>query len=141
MVALGFFDVEAHLVDPLLDIEIKHFLGYGHAGRRQYRDHVKGNLTLAQQADARDRPVESSFARAGQTVAIMKLSGAVDAHPEIDMLVGKKCAPSLVDQRPVRLKRMGHRYIRGPEPVDHLERVAVERDWQDHRLAGMPDDR
>jgi len=102
---------------------------------------VKGYPTPAQQADARDRPVKGSFARAGQTVAIVQLTGAVDAHPEIDMVVGEKCAPGLVDQRPVRLKRMRHRQIRGLEPIDHLESVPVERDRQHHRLAGMPNDR
>ena len=34
VLALGFLDVEAHQVDPLLDIKIKHLLGCRHAGRR-----------------------------------------------------------------------------------------------------------
>jgi hypothetical protein len=102
---------------------------------------VEGDLTLAQQADARDSPVKRSFARAGQTVAIVKLSRAVDAHPEIDMMVGEKFAPSLVDQCSVRLKRMRHCQIRRLLPIDYVEGVTIESDRQDHRLAGMPDDR
>ena len=87
------------------------------------------------------RPVKRSFARAGHTVAIVKRSRAVDAHAEIDMIVGEKCAPSLVDQRRIRLKRMRYRQMRRLQLIDHLESVPVERDGQDQRLAGVPHDR
>src|ERR1700740_84190 len=36
---------------------------------------------------------------------------------------------------------MGNRQLRGLQPIDHPERIAIEIDRQDHRFAGMPNDR
>src|SRR5271166_5406540 len=141
MIPLGFLDIEAHLLDPLLDIEIEHLTGCGHTGCRQHRDHVKRNLMPAQQSDAGDSPVEGAPARAGQPVAVVKMLRAVDADPDTDPLVGEEPTPCLVDQGPVGLQRMRHYDFRGFQPIDHAERIAIEVDRQNHWLAGMPDDR
>src|SRR6516165_7985558 len=140
MVALGLFDVETDLLDPLRHVEIEHLLGCRHAGRRQHRDHVKRELVPAQQPDAGDCPVEGTPARAGAPVAVMKMLGAIDADPDTDPLVREKPTPCIVDQGSVRLKRMGHRQLRGLQSIDCAECVAIELDRENHRLAGVPDD-
>ena len=95
----------------------------------------------AQKPDAGDRPVKGASARAGQPVAVVKMLWAVDADPDTDPFLGEERTPCLVDQGPVGLKRMRHYDVRGLQPIDHPERIAIEVDRQNHRLAGMPDDR
>ena len=141
MIALGFLDIEADLLDPFRDIEIEHLLRRGHAGRRQYRDHMERHLAPAQKPDAGDRPVEGAAARPGHSVAVVQMPGAIDADPEIDLRLGEERAPGLVDQGSVGLKRMDDRQIPRSEVLDHGERVAIEGNRQHHRLAGMPHDR
>ena len=92
----------------------------------------------AQAADAGDGAIERAAARPGQPVAVVQAAGAVDTDPDIDPSLGKELAPGIVDQGPVGLERVGHPQIRRAQPFDHRERVAVERDRQHHRLAGMP---
>ena len=117
MVALGFLDVEAHLLDPLGDIEIEHVARRGHAGRGQHRDHVERHRVPAQQPDAGDRPVKGAAARPGHSVAVVQLPGAVDADPEIDLGLGEEIAPGVVDQGAIGLKRMDDRQIPRPQTV------------------------
>ena len=124
MIALGFLDVEADLLDPFRDIEIEHLPRRGHARRRQYRDHVERHPTPAQKPDTGDRPVERAAARSGHSVAVVQMPGAIDADPEIDLRFGEERAPGLVDQGSVGLERMDDRQI---------ARSAGFRSWRTRR--------
>src|ERR1700758_3964698 len=135
VVAFGFLDIEAHPLDPFLDIEIEHLVRCRHAGRRQHRDYVVRNLMAVQKPNAGDRPVKGASPRAGQPVAVVKMPWAVDAEPDTDQFLREKPTPCLVDQGPVGLKRMSHYDVRGLEEIDHPERIAIEVDRQNHRLA------
>ncbi len=93
-----------------------------------------------EEPDTGDRLVEAAAARAGQAVAVMKMLGAVNAHPKIDFGLEKKRTPTVVDQGSIRLKRMHDRHALGPQPIDQVEGIPVEIDRQDHRFPGVPDD-
>ena len=107
MIAFGFLDIKADLLDPFRDVEIEHFARCGHARPPTVpRSRGTAHSVPAQQADAGDRPIEGAAAGTCHSVLIVKMARAVDADPEIDLRLGKKFAPRIVDQRAVGLKRM-----------------------------------
>ena len=118
VIAFGFLDIKADLLDPFLDIEVEHLAGCGHTGRTEYRDHMERHVVPAQQADAGDRPIEGAAAGSRQSVLVMKMARAIDADPEIDLRLGEKLAPRIVDQRSIRLKRMNNLQLLRPQSLN-----------------------
>ena len=128
VVTFGFFNIEAHLLDALCDVEFEHLPGRQHAVRRQHRNHVKRHPVTAQQANACDRFLKGAAPGAGHPVAVIQALWRVDADADIDMMLGKEIAPRLVDQCPIRLEGMSHRQLRRLQCLNRAEGIAVELD-------------
>ena len=100
-----------------------------------------GISMVVQHPHAAQHALESAAALAGHTVTIVEEIGSIDADPDLDAATADKFTPRLVHQSGVGLERLGHLE---PADVAALQReggLLVECCGQNHRLAGMPQQR
>ena len=140
MRALGLLDVEAHVLDPALDVEIEKPVRVVEVVLADDRDHVEGHALALQEADARHRLVERAAPGAGDAPRVVQSFRAVDADADADLMPLEEIAPLGRDQRSVRLERMLDGDRLGTQRLDGLERPAIEGGRHDQRFAGVPDD-
>jgi hypothetical protein len=67
-------------------------------------------------------------------------SRSIDAEANPHTAGEKEVAPVPRDQDPIRLDGVGDFYVRRREGAGDRDRVLVEGDWHDKRLAGVPDE-
>src|SRR3984957_15193554 len=138
MAALGLLDIEAYRLDPFGDVEVEHLPRHRQAFRRQYRDHMERDTTMAQQPQAGNCVVEGPAPRSRASMAIVQMPWAVDADADIDTFLDEERTPRVVDQRPVGLEGVLHRQPVRLDPIDHPERVPIEANGHEHRFARVP---
>ena len=77
----------------------------------------------------------------GAAVTVVQESGAVDADADVDAAAADELAPCIVHQGGVGLKGLRHLEPAGVVPFQQGGGLFVERRGQDHRLAGVPQER
>jgi hypothetical protein len=95
---------------------------------------------LSKSPDPGDGPVEGTAAGTAPPVDVVQPLRAVDADPDVHVMLEEEPAPLIVDQRSIGLERVCQHQFRRLQIVDQAECPAVEIGRQHQRFAGMPDD-
>src|SRR5271169_5290450 len=141
MIALGFLDVEANILDPFGKIEFQHLLGRIHAVLGKHGDHVEWYVFAKQKANAGDGSIKRAATRARHAMGIVEAPGSVDADPQTNVPLLQKIAPLRRDQHAIRLNGVP-KFKRGrAQGLDGLKCRLIESDGQNQRLSRMPDNR
>src|ERR1700687_1743280 len=83
----------------------------------------------------------SPFAGSGLPPLVMQEGGAVDADADLNAMPMNEVAPLGSHQSPIGLERMVNAKGGAIQFVENGKCFLIKEDGQDHRFAGMPDDR
>ena len=101
---------------------------------------MERHVMLAQHANAGECPLEGTAARTGDPLGVMHPLGAVDADANVDIACFEEFAPRRSDEHSIGLNGMLQLQVAGPKSFDGRESGLVKRDWQNERLASVPND-
>ncbi len=139
--AFGFLDIEADICNPLGLVKGEHLFGRVQTPFREHGDDMERHSLLPQQPNPGERLVKGAPAGTRDSMCVVELPRAVDAHTDTDPPGLEELAPLSGYQHAVGLHRMADAHRFGAQCIDRPERALVECARHHERLTGVPNHR
>ncbi len=110
-------------------------------GRVDRGEGVPLDAVALQHAESLHHPVEAALPALVDPERVVHLTRSVDREPHEEAVLGEERTPLVVEQRAVRLDRVGDALVRQLQLLGELDRASEEVDPHHRRLAALPRDR
>src|ERR1700724_1304628 len=115
MVAFDFLDVEGHVVDAILDVELEQIIG----GRKRFAcqdcDYVKRVIVVPEELHGAENLFACTAAAPIAAITVMQMRRPVEAHSDSDIVRPEEIDPLLIKQGTVGLNAVGETNVPGIE--------------------------